>query len=293
MSEEGNQQNTQLKNKFNNKLNYHGYGLQYAVLKAAEEARGSHNSCWVFEAAEFPVEVRNKHTRIDFVLRTNNKRYYLVAECKRVNPAFGNWCFVSAPMVRRHSFVEQYHIEFLKKYRQDESLEVTVRSEAISKDNSFHIGIPVKNDNAKGNPNGKSDEDAIEKAATQVSLGVNGLIQKTHEIGGKSLFTKGFLPVIFTTAKLWACDCDLSVSNLNDGKIDLKESGFQEKPWVFYQYHLTPGIKHPIKSRQSSAELSSVLWFDYIRTIPIVNAKYTNEFLGFLRPDEIIDPATL
>jgi hypothetical protein len=55
-------------------------------------------SRWLFEVAEFPVNVNGADTRIDFVLHAKSAwghhSTYLVCECKRPNPALGEWAFM-------------------------------------------------------------------------------------------------------------------------------------------------------------------------------------------------------
>lgn len=88
-------------------LNRHGYGFHYAVLRNAYELHANGKSRWFFEAAEFPVSVGGFDTRIDFILRSQDPSdiywdCFLIAECKRVDPALSNWCFVRTPYVRRN-----------------------------------------------------------------------------------------------------------------------------------------------------------------------------------------------
>jgi hypothetical protein len=87
-------------------LDRHGYGFHYSILKRADEWFRNGRSTWLFERAEFPVEVKGSGTRIDLILRrgsTNRGRdLYLVGECKRANPALSDWCFVRAPYTRRN-----------------------------------------------------------------------------------------------------------------------------------------------------------------------------------------------
>jgi hypothetical protein len=82
-------------------LNRHGYGFQFSVLKKADELRKQGRSMWRLEACEFPVEVQGAGTRVDFVLErgdhgSRRRPLYMLAECKRANPALSNWCFVRA-----------------------------------------------------------------------------------------------------------------------------------------------------------------------------------------------------
>lgn len=81
------------------KLNFHGYGFQYAVLRFSEELFRQKISSWIFRWSEFPVQVNNVDTRIDFILENTQNGIFIVAECKRVNPAYSNWCFVKTPYI--------------------------------------------------------------------------------------------------------------------------------------------------------------------------------------------------
>lgn len=93
-------------------LNRHGYGFQFSVLKKADELARQRKSAWDFEVCEFPVE-GGPGTRIDFVLSRpprrgdGSKYYFLIAECKRANPALSNWCFARAPFTRHNAFPDK------------------------------------------------------------------------------------------------------------------------------------------------------------------------------------------
>ena len=284
-------ENHKLNEIFNRTLNSHGYSFQHAVIQAAKEACEAKSSSWIFEASEFPVQANGKSTKIDFILKSNDKdhNYCLIAECKRVNPAYGYWCFARAPIVSCNRSADRFNIESLWRNRYEEPLKVQVHGELISDRLSYHIGIAVKDNKAKGDTSGKSDHDAIEMAASQVSLGINGLIQLSVHVKDMVLFRRGFIPVIFTTASLWTSDCNLAKTDLATGNIDLSNTKLEERPWILYQYHLAPGIKHAVESCQSSKDLSSILDFYYLRTIAIVNANHIGEFLKWLKPYDLFE----
>lgn len=86
------------------------------------------------------------------------------------------------------------------------------------------------------------------------------------------------LPVIFTTAKLWLSDVDLSQSDLRSGEVDLKNSPFESVPWVCYQYHLSPGIKHSYWMGNAPDDIPSLLDLDYIRSIFVVSPDGIEDF---------------
>jgi hypothetical protein len=92
---------------FEETLNTHGYSFQYAVVELIEQLRIQSKSYWYFERAEVPVDVRGPGTRIDFVLSRLStpygqkaSQYQILAECKRTNPVYSDWCFVRAPYVK-------------------------------------------------------------------------------------------------------------------------------------------------------------------------------------------------
>ncbi len=67
-------------------LGRHGYGFQFAVIKEIDRLRNEENAGWEFVVSEFPVYVQGQGTRIDFILKYRSYRFYLLSECKRVNP---------------------------------------------------------------------------------------------------------------------------------------------------------------------------------------------------------------
>jgi hypothetical protein len=274
----------EIRKQLNILLKKHGYGFQYRVLKLVCDLANMKESRWIFEASEFPVEVQGERTKIDFILRLNNTRIYIVAECKRADPKFSNWCFVKAPYVRLNQKTEEFFVDRVRYEKTLANCRVTQdRLPFCIQGNAFHIGLVVKS-KEKGEL-GKSERDVIEQAVTQVCRGVNGLI----DLGGKrlGLIWSGadndigaiFIPVIFTTAKIYSCLSDLSLANLENGNLDVSETELEEEKFIYYQYHLSPGIKHSIQTEQMGKRFSDILAYEYIRTIPIVTATGINDFL--------------
>lgn len=94
------------------------------------------------------------------------------------------------------------------------------------------------------------------------------------------------IPAIFTTAKLYGCDCILSRADLQTGEIDITDARLVEKPWVYFQYHVSPGIRHTGAYRHTINTIADALDYEYVRTIPIVSAHGIKEFLQSFRPWE-------
>jgi hypothetical protein len=262
---------------FEKVLNSHGHGFQYSVLTEASrllyEIRSSQ---WVAQVPEFPVEVQGYGTRIDFILKHAGLPVYLVAECKRVNPALANWCFVKTAFTPAIDQAQHVTIEGIRvdaSGQPSTSIQHLVHSNEI-----FHLAVEVKSDD-KGDVSGQG-RGTIEEAAAQVCRGLSGLI---NFLGSRPGNFEGdrvlLLPVIFTTAKIWTSNIDLGSASLEDGKITLRESEIQEKAWIFYQYHQSPGLKHSVLAREQSTSLDKVLYNEYVRNIAVVSSNGIADFL--------------
>lgn len=131
----------------------------------------------------------------------------------------------------------------------------------------------------------------INDAVTQVLRGLNGLIEFTIQStrkGARAFLNPNangnlyasFIPVVFTTAKLWVSDCDISDGYIESGNVDIGKEQLKEKPWLFYQYEQSPALKHSYRAPREDSDISQILYLDYTRTIPIVNASFICDFLS-------------
>lgn len=272
-------------------LNRHGYGFQYSVIQKLYELNRTGKSNFIFQTVEFPVEIHGVGTRIDFILtkRANDRPpFFVLVECKRANPRLSNWCFVKAPYTNRKSSgkSEPVYMEHIELHGSDSSAFAKPRSYV---DDVYHIGIEVRA-NATGDSGGESGR-AIEDAASQVLRGLNGYVQtifSNRQLLG-SFKNADLLPVIFTTAQLYTSSANLTNANIETGNIDLEGSIMQRVPFLFYQYNLSPGIKHLYSPQYRPADLSDLIATEYIRTIPIVNSEGTEAFINWLKDDLDLD----
>jgi hypothetical protein len=155
----------------------------------------------------------------------------------------------------------------------------------------MHRGWESKS-NEKGDARGAKD--AIENGVGQVLTGINGLVQAiaekkylAGEHGNRVLF-----PVIFTTARLWVADADLSNADILKGEIGQSDVHWNNVPYLFYQYHLSRGIKHSLKRFAVTDEsliggLSYSLLSEFIRTVAIVSASGIETFLKEFTPNTV------
>jgi hypothetical protein len=272
---------------FRKVLNIHGYGFQYRVMEEAKRLYGK-GSRWVFHVAEFPVTVRGKDTRIDFVLRLADGNTYLVAECKRVNPAISNWCFARAPYVTPNSFT---HKLIFRHAMIDGNANLTAGISKESSENIFHIAMEVPS-GEKGDAQGSS-RGGLEKAVEQVLLGVNGMIEFMAD--NKLLVNlrerRVFIPVIFTTARLFTTDLELQTASIERGVFEKESVILTEQPWIWLQYHQSPTLKHSSArldhvhnvvgpQRRPAPPLGRILETEYARSIAIVNSRGIESFLS-------------
>jgi hypothetical protein len=276
-----------LRKTFQSGIVRHGHPFQYAVLKAVDDLVKAGASRWVFEVSEFPVQVRDHDSKIDFILECNSERnrgefFSIVAECKRANPAFADWVFLQAPFVSNSDEPERLVFDGVKGTNGD--LEPVV-SMLYKKGTSSHLGFEVHT-GKKGDPF-SSGRGGIEGAASQVLRGSNGLIEHFVKNGFNSKFPSAatVVPVIFTTANLWTCDSDLSAACLETGNLDIGDSEFKSVPWIWLQYHASSGLLHQFPTNleredvYTSTGLSGNLSRDFTRTIGVVNASGISEFL--------------
>lgn len=279
-----------LKKRFQNTLNRHGYGFQYSVLNLAAKLCDENESNWIFEAAEFPVQTQGNGTRIDFILKLRRGvNLYLLAECKRANPALSDWCFAKAPFVRRNRTA--YEPMFLEHTQITGPGQISSAArELFDLKEAYHIALEIKSDKA-GDPE-SAGRGVIEEAATQVCRGLNGMVEFLSQNMQvlRERTDAVFLPVIFTTANLWASKADLSATDLRSGNIDLQNTDFTSKPWVFYQYHTSPGVKHSFSPVERPPAIGVLMESEYVRTIAIVSASGIEQFLKWTSNPDLYLP---
>lgn len=204
---------------------------------------------------------------------------YLVGECKRADPAHANWCFLKAPYTRRNS--SEAELVFQEVVYQAETL-VTARprtKHALLE--STHLGFELRT-GAKGE--GSGGRSAINDATTQVLRGSNGLLdhlfpeQRAYRGDRRNVV---FVPVIFTTARLWVAKGDLSVADLTTGRLSEDWGELISVPWLWYTYNQSAALRHKLPSAsQGQLSLSESLHAEYARTIAIVGSDGIDKFLS-------------
>jgi hypothetical protein len=140
------------------------------------------------------------------------------------------------------------------------------------------VGFEVKSQ-AKGDSAG--NKTGIEDAATQVCRGMNGLIEfYLRDVG--LLAEVGLVrlvPVIFTTARLWISEANLQATDIQTGELSGEQGNLESTDWIWYQYHVSPGIKHERENPRISLELGEALDREFVRSVAIVTPAGIRQFL--------------
>lgn len=276
----------QLQDRFRSVLDRHGHSFQYAVIRRIKEIY-KQKGIWSLEVAEFPTAAASFDTRIDFIVRPEGTRFFLVCECKRANPSMSDWCFAKAPFVHRnHSFGKLYFDLVNVNYIGASLAPSTAAAHGVEADSSYedyHIGLEVKNTRDKGDAAG--GRNALEQAAGQVLRGVNGLIQtlatmRRRDAQQESPVHTFLMPAIFTTARIWTSSVDLGVADIETGKLPVDDLEMKEVPWLVWQYPMSPALKHNLRGRTRGHEFAEILDPEYMRSIAVVSANGIDQFFS-------------
>jgi hypothetical protein len=113
-------------------LNRGGYAFHQRVIREAEaafnDAKEKGETRWRFETVEFPVQVKNRDTRIDILLRYYQRAQYLCVECKRADPALANWVFLRLPVLARdRPDYERFHADCVQLLQRRQTADVGPR----------------------------------------------------------------------------------------------------------------------------------------------------------------------
>lgn len=211
-------------------LNSHGHGFHYAVMGRSERLSNQKKSAWVLTGAEFPVDVGGQATHIDFVRQSRSSGHtFLVAECKRADPATARWCFAPVPYTWRNDnpgeviFDQFDYSSHDERRRPEPSPKIAFLGQA---DKTYHIAHELRT-NRKGDGVGRNRSE-IDQAVAQVLRGSSGFINHVpteDRWPSRTRYSLLFVPAIFTTAELWVTDADLGAADLATGDLPPAHSG--------------------------------------------------------------------
>lgn len=173
-SEDGKKLKAEISQKLKHALDSNGFSFQHSVIRRADELLRKQESAWRLEGSEIPVEIGGSITHVDFVLRHGKSSRFLVAECKRVDPARGYWCFAKAPYIWRDPKKEFTQFDSVNIYsRFDEQIIESSATSTLTSGDVMDLGLEIKT-GQKGDGIGTAEKSAINAAVTQVFRSTSG-----------------------------------------------------------------------------------------------------------------------
>lgn len=255
-------------------LNRHGYAFQHTVARLLRE-RAHKDPTWLVEDVDVPVATLRKDTSIDIVLSADRGGALMTIECKRVNPAFGHWCFARArhpdsSVASTEAIVERYRTSPAR-----HSAPVTWGRPAHVADVALELKTSARGDPC---PRGKDLDDATAQAFT----GLAGMLHSLHKFQGllRGRPSCVFVPVVVTTAELWWTGGDLSRAKLTTGLLDELDAPVRV-PWLGFQYPVGDWLRHQVSDSGQVRNVRELVLRQYLRTLFIVSIGGLDAFMDW------------
>lgn len=260
---------------FRSALGRHGHGFQYSLIERIKQVVEQSQLEWAFEMTELPVQVHGVDSHADVVLRVRRGRGYVVGECKRIDPEQYWWCFAGSKLsIRNQSTAVQV-----------DELQCTGAGVYAhvhrfhSRTGHYQVAWQMKS-SAPGDGHG-GQEKGLEQATTQALRGSAGLANMIKQKQALQAITRVKLfPVVFTTARLFATETDLSTANLSTGRF-ADPIEIREVPWLWLRQNVSPSLRSDVPSGLpvSSSDLASIARDEILRTVAIVTPTGIPAFL--------------
>lgn len=275
-------------------LNRHGFSYQFAVMDRADELRENRLSTWYLEGTEIPAGKGNDETHIDFVLYQRPKysnevtsNLFLIAECKRVDPARAIWAFARAPYNWPFPSQTDSYIQFERLEKAD-TVRPHYRNTQIKYTDQPIYDLPFDlKTNAKGDASDTSGRSAINNAVAQVLRGTKGFLELVQDINKNDptpcRFT--FLPAIFTTARLFTTDSSIIGTDVERGQVDSNSISVNERPWLWFNWNRSTSFTPDVSANSVRRQDLNHWFLRFTRTIAIVGPNGIDTFLRDDRAD--------
>lgn len=271
-------------------LNRHGYSFQYSLMRKFVDLRESSKSMWLPIGAEFPVDLHNETTHIDFVQINAFGRVYMIVECKRSDPAKANWCFVKTPYTWEDS--DDSHIQFDKiSINAIDDPRPLISYSTVHKNSPnvpvTNLGIELRT-GQKGDGTGNSSRSSINDAISQVLRGSSGFINHFQQNLGKhgkfkidkSHLSAVFLPVIFTTAQLWITDSNIGTADLATGYLPKDAVAARKVDWLWFNHNRSKNLSvQDLRFSMPDSNYMSKHYYEFVRSVAIVGPDGVEDFL--------------
>jgi hypothetical protein len=263
-------------------LNSHGHSFQYAVLRRVEELFDDGKTEWLLDGVEFPVIAGDQTTHIDFILKSSTGRTYIVAECKRADPAKARWCFARAPYTKRNPRPGQVIFE---QFSCNQFGLVTRNAvEAHTDERIYHLGFELRTSDT-GDGKGQRGP-ASSEAVAQVLRGTSGLInhlQATAPQRPETTHIIRFIPVVITTAQLYVTHANLGEADLKTGNLSSEHVTVEKVDSIWFTHNRSPALKPNAPSTTAFSDFnqfSAALTNEFARSVAIISTDGIDDFLS-------------
>lgn len=237
-------------------LNIHGVFFERRCANAVTETPS-----WKVLSTNYPVEYpppngpwRGKESSLDIWARRDNDPNCVVdvlIECKKANPEFINWVFFPKPESTTPSpfsfakAVNTPNPSGAGPWSTQVSLQGGTCNLAFANDAREVKGDYLKH---QGGNKTKTSNAAIQEAASQVALASRAIVHEETSLLEKACTSpehpappwssKGYVPMIVTTARLFRIDFSPNSTDLGSGEIGLQEATLTPIQSILYEYAL-------------------------------------------------------
>lgn len=244
-------------------LNIHGVFFERKCATLVANTPG-----WNVLAANYPVEFpppngpwRGKESSLDIWARRDADSTFVVdalLECKKANPEFVNWVFFPKPRAPAPA-----PFGFTRAYNKSDDVGSELWSTQLSLDRTTTTMLmanearEVRGDYLKYQKNDKTKTSnaAIQEAAYQVALATRAIVHEERSLLKKARLSpshpeppwtsKAYVPLIVTTAKLFAVEFLANNVKVDSGEIDPHDARLNPVESIVFEYALPKHLQFP------------------------------------------------
>jgi len=235
---------------------------------------------WRLQETNYPVAVRGKESALDIwaVFRSKGQQLSLLIECKKNNPDFVDWNFIAKDPKTEPHVIHIHNDEIASPGARwtPRAVFAPLRSmrfvRTVADDGRETKGSYTSNPKAKDSEKTKTSNDAIAKAANQVALATQAIVEEQmkhlaylRHSQQPPWARQAFLPVIVTSARVFSCEVKATDVDPKTGEVPFDKVKRAETPILFYEYPL------PRHLQNEPADLVAALTDDSLRHFAQMN----------------------
>lgn len=168
----------------------------------------------------------------------------------------------------------------------------TTPMDFVSSERIFSLGMAIRAD-IKGDAELKSStHTAIEDSVSQVLRCANGFMETLEREKYRlwpMISDVHILPVVITTANLFACNTDLSTSSISTGDLRVELGDLAPVDWLFLNFPMSLSLRHGLHRVQQTVDLPGFHKDEFVRTVAIVSSTGLESFVNELQQFETVE----